>query len=332
MQRYQRSFFAFLLLLLATIPFTASAQSNEIYVLNIEGPVNQAMTSYFTRAIGEAESAGAHAVLIELDTPGGSVSETLEIVQLFRNAEIPIIVYVGPEAGAQAASAGSVITLAAHASGMAPDTVIGAASPVSGDGSDIADTLYRKAVEDLKAVMRNLAADRGEEVISIAEDMIEEATALTGQEAFDIGFTDALAADRDELLQALDGLEVKLGDETQVLQTADAEIVLEPKTSVEEFLYTLASILMNPVFISALIGLGVQAIIFEFSNPGGWVGGFIGFLCLGLALYGLGQLPTNYFGLALVAVAFILFVMEIFTPTYGALAVTGAITGTPRSV
>jgi len=267
------------------VPFTASAQSDEIYVLTIEGPVNQAMTSYFARAIDKAEAAGAHAVLIELDTPGGAVSETIEIVQLFRNAEIPIIVYVGP-AGAQAASAGSVITLAAHASGMAADTVIGAASPVSGDGTDIADTLYRKAVEDLKAVMRSLAADRGAEVIAIAEDMIEEATALTGTEAFEIGFTDALAADRDELLQELDGLEVKLGEKTQLLSTADATIVLEPKTTVEEFLYTLASILMNPVFISALIGLGVQAIIFEFSNPGGWVGGFIGFLCLGLALYG----------------------------------------------
>ena len=208
-----------LLLVSAVAAWPVAAQGNEIYVLTIDGPVNQAMTSYFERGIADAAAAGAHAVLIELNTPGGNVSDTLDIMQLFRNAPLPVIVYVGP-AGAQAASAGSVITLAAHASGMAPDTVIGAASPVTGDGADIGDTLYRKAVEDLKAVMRNLADDRGEEVIAIAESMIEEATALTGEEAFEVGFTDALAVSRAELLTMLDGLEVMVNEEPRVLQTA----------------------------------------------------------------------------------------------------------------
>lgn len=303
----------------------AAAAGETVYILEIEGPVNQQMLDYFARGIRTAELAEAEAVMIVLDTPGGAVDATIEIIQLFESATLPVIVYVAP-AGAQAASAGSVITLAAHASGMAPETVVGAASPVQGGGEDIPETLYRKAVEDLKAVMRNLADDRGEEVIELAEGMIEEATAVTASEALEVGFIDAIATDEVDLLNQLDGLTVVVGEESRPLQTADAARLPLPMTSVEGFLYQLASILMNPIFISALIGLGVQAIIFEFSNPGGWVAGFIGFICIGLALYGLGQLPTNIFGLALIMVAFILLLLELFTPTYGALAVTGIVT------
>ncbi len=318
------------LLLAAALLFGAGAgvsadTDNEIIHLTISGPVNQAMTSYFANGLAEAEAADAYAVLIELDTPGGTLDATLEIVQILRNAERPILIYVSP-VGAQAASAGSIITLAGHAAGMAPETVIGAASPVMITGEDIAETLYRKAVEDTKAVVRNLAARRGEQAVTVAEEMIEDARAVTGQEALELGLIDAVAIDIPDLLRQLDGLEVVVGTETIVLETAGAQINPRPMSAVESFLFALASILMNPLFISALIGLGVQAIIFEFSNPGGWVAGFIGFVCLGLALYGLGQLPTNILGLALILVAFILLVMELFTPTYGALAVTGTIT------
>lgn len=303
----------------------AAAEDGPIVVLSIDGPVNQAMTGYFVAGLAEAESDGAHALLIELDTPGGDVGATLEIVQVIRNASIPVIVYITPT-GAQAASAGSVITLAGHASGMAPETVIGAASPVAGTGEDIAETLYRKAVEDLKAVMRNLTADRGAEAQAVAEAMVEEARAVTGEEALELGLINAVAVDRTDLLTQLDGVTVSVNEEPYTLQTAEAPIVLRPLSAVESVLYGLASILMNPIFISALIGLGVQAIIFEFSNPGGWVAGFIGFVCIGLALYGLGQLPVNLLGLALILTGVILLVIELFTPTYGALSVTGTIT------
>ena len=140
-----------LLLIFRPTPLTAQ-NNNEILVATIDGPVNQAMTSYFERVIQQAEKSNAHAILIVLDTPGGIVNDTLEIVQLFRNSDVPIIVYVGP-AGAQAASAGTIITLAGHASGMAADTVIGVASPINSDGSDIDETAYKKVVEDLKAVV-----------------------------------------------------------------------------------------------------------------------------------------------------------------------------------
>ena len=301
------------------------AADDEIIVLQIEGPVNQAMVSYFERGINEANRQDATAVIVELDTPGGRIDHTLEIIQLFQNSDVPIVVYITP-AGAQAASAGSLIMLAGHASGMAPNTVVGAASPVSGDGSDIAETLFRKVVEDTQAVVRNLADHRGEAVVTLAEAMIEDAEAVTAQEALDIGFTDAIAADRDSLLAQLDNHTIIIKEETRQLNFSATRVVESPMSRIEQTLYSLATILMNPVFISALIGLGVQAIIFEFSNPGGWVAGFIGFLCIGLALFGLGQLPTNYFGLALVIVAFILLLLELFTPTYGALAITGMVT------
>ncbi len=313
----------FVLFFIGLVP--AYANDKEIIVLNIEGPVNQLMGSYFERGVRLAETEDAAAVIIELDTPGGSLDTTLDIIQLIQNSNIPVIIYITPT-GAQAASAGSLITLAGHASAMAPDTIVGAASPVSGDGSDIGETLFRKVVEDTQAVVRNLASRRGEAVVTLAEAMIADAEAVTAAEALDIGFIDAVAADRAELIKQLEGQIVIVQQQPQELQLADAVVRELPMSSIEQFLYYLATILMNPVFISALIGLGVQAVIFEFSNPGGWVAGFIGFLCIGMALFGLGQLPANYLGLALVVVAFILLLMELFTPTYGALTATGTVT------
>ena len=316
-------FFLFFALFLGVLP--AFAQNQEIYVLTVDGPVNQVMETYFERGIETAEQDDATAIIVELDTPGGRLDFTLEIIQLFQNSEVPVIVYITPT-GAQAASAGSLILLAGHASGMAPDTVVGAASPVSGDGADIAETLFRKVVEDTQAVVRNLAAERGEEVVILAEAMIADAEAVTASEALDVGFIDVIATDRDDLLAQLNGTTITLGEETQTLNLLDSRVRELPMTSIEQTIYAVATILMNPVLISALIGLGVQAIIFEFSNPGGWVAGFIGFICIGLALFGLGQLPANFFGLALVIVAFILLLMELFTPTNGALTATGTIT------
>jgi membrane-bound serine protease (ClpP class) len=301
--------------------FPAVAQSEPVLIVEIEGPVTPAMLSYFERAIESAEQQEAGAVIIVLDTPGGDVSVTLEIVQSFRNANVPIIVYVGP-AGAQAASAGSVITAAAHASGMAPDTVIGAASPVDGSGEDIEETLFRKITEDLKATMRNLAAERGEEAITLAEEMIEDARAVTSKEALDAGLIDAVAEDVPDLLQQLDGLTVTVGGEEVTLQTAEASQQSFAMNIVERVLHALS----NPLLIGLLLAIGVQAILIELNSPGGWIAGFIGVLFLGLALYGLGTLPANWLGLVLVVVAFVLLILEIVTPSTGVLAIVGALT------
>ena len=307
------------LLLFAALP--AGAQSEEFLLLEIDGPVTPAMASYFERAIEAAQAEGAQAVLILLDTPGGAIDVTQDIVQSFRNAPVPVIVYISP-AGAQAASAGSVITAAAHAAGMAPETVIGAAAPVDGSGADIGETLLLKITEDLKATMRNLTERRGEEAVELAEAMIEEARAVTADEALDAGLIDAVAEDVPDLVEQLDGLSVIVGDEEITLELAGAEQRSLPMNGVESLLHALS----NPLLIGILMTIGVQAILIEISNPGGWVAGFIGVLCLGMALYGLGTLPANWLGLGLIVVAFVLLAFEVTTPTIGALGIVGALT------
>jgi membrane-bound serine protease (ClpP class) len=315
-----------LLLLLVTVSIFAlasivSAQANRVLVLEVEGPVTPAMASYFDRAIKQAEEESASAVVIILDTPGGSVDITLEIVQSFRNAQVPVIVFVAPD-GAQAASAGSIIAASAHALGMAPETVIGAASPVDSSGADIEDTLYRKLTEDLKATMRSLTERRGIEALNLAEAMIDEAKAVTSSEALDAGFADVVATDVADLLRQLDGANLEIGQEVVTLNTSGVEQEVFSMSPVEQLLHALA----NPLLIGILLAIGAQAILIEISSPGGWVAGFVGVLCLGLALYGLGTIPANWFGLILIAIAFALFLLEVKTPGTGALALVGAIT------
>ncbi|VAW31146.1 hypothetical protein MNBD_CHLOROFLEXI01-331, partial [hydrothermal vent metagenome] len=278
----------------------ARAQSSNVAVLEIDGVVSPVMLAYFERGLAEAVDDGADAVLIILDTPGGAVDTTLEIVQLFRTSEIPIIIYIGPR-GAQAASAGSIITAASHAAGMAPETVIGAASPINSDGSDINETAYRKAVEDLKATMRSLTERRGPEAVALAEAMIEEARAVSSQEALDAGFIDAIADSPEELLVALDGRSVTVNGEETILETAVSSQTAIPLSFIENILMALT----NPVVVSILMAIGVQAIIIEISNPGGWFAGFLGVLFLGIGLFGLGQLPVNWLGMGLILVAFV---------------------------
>lgn len=310
-----------LLWLLAGWRYAQAQESTTVRVLEASGAVTPAMQQYFERGIVTAAEAGNEAVLIVLDTPGGSVDVTLQIVQLLRNAPLPIIVYVAPS-GAQAASAGSIVTLAAHAAGMAPETVIGAASPIQMDGSDISETAYQKAVEDLKAVMRNQTGRRGAAATELAEAMIEEARAVTADEALEAGVIDAVAHDVPDLLEQLDGVTVLVNNEEVRLQTAGAVLQETPMTFVEEALQALT----NPVIIAILLALATPAILIELHSPGGWVAGFLGILCLVLSLYGLGQLPVNWLGLGLVVIAFVLFVAEITSPTHGALSLTGALT------
>ncbi|MCA9930564.1 MAG: ATP-dependent Clp protease proteolytic subunit, partial [Anaerolineales bacterium] len=260
-----RKFLILISLMLFVLVGTSQAQTENgpVLVLNIEAPVTPVMANYFERGLQTAVSANAAAMLVVLDTPGGDLAVTQEIVQRFRNASLPIIVFVGPE-GAQAASAGSLITAAAHAAAMAPGTVIGAASPINADGSDIDETLYRKAVEDLKASMRNLTDRRGPEAVELAEAMIEEARAVTSEEALEAGFIDIIAPDVNAVLTELDGLVVEVNGAPQTLNTANAVVERLPLNFLEQLLFILA----NPLLIGILLTIGAQALIFEITNPG----------------------------------------------------------------
>ncbi len=321
MSRSRTILWFWIALLALTLAGPAAAGGGTVRLLSIEGPVTPAMGSYFERGIALAEREGARALIIQLDTPGGQVDLTLNIVQAFRAARVPVVVYVAPR-GAQAASAGTIITLAAHAAVMAPETTIGAASPVGPSGEDLGETMQRKAVEDMKATVRGLAERRGEKATELAEATIEEAKAVHANEALEAGLVDLVADDLEDLLEGLDGLTVEVGGKEVTLNTAGASVLESPLNPLERVMHTV----VNPTILAVLMAIGVQAILIELSSPGGWVAGFVGVICLGLGFYGLGVLPVNWFGLGLIGVAFVLFILDIKAPTHGALTAAGILT------
>jgi membrane-bound serine protease (ClpP class) len=218
-----------------------------------------------------------------------------------------------------AGSAGTVITLAGHAAAMAPETAIGAASPVGPQGEDIPQTEAAKVKEIMKATVRALAERRGPTAIALAQDTIESARAVSNTEAHQAGLVDFIAADTPDLLRQLDGFKVVTADGEHVLHTAGLPTRPLSLSIIEQLL----QVLTNPNIVFLLLTLGVQAVLIEISSPGGWVAGFIGVVSLALATYGLGILPVNWFGIVFLALAFVLFFLDIKAPTHGALTVAG---------
>ncbi len=309
-----------LALTLSALGGVAAQAEAQVDVLEIEGAVTPIMISYIERGIRTAEEDGANALVIVLDTPGGQVDLMGEVVRTILQARVPVVIYVYPP-GAYAASAGTLITLAGHVAAMAPGTTIGAASPVGGQGEDLGETLETKLKEDLKAQARALADRRGEEAVAWAESAIEEAKAATADEALEMGVIDFVATDLDDLLQQMDGFEVTVQGQEVVLETAEARVEELPMTLVEQLLH----IITNPTIAFILLTIGVNAILFELSSPGGYAAGIVGAICLLLAFYALGVLPVNYTGLIFIALAFVLFVVDLKAPTHGVLTVGGVV-------
>jgi membrane-bound serine protease (ClpP class) len=310
--------FAALAMVLILSPGKTEAQSGtEVFLLETSGPLTPAMVEYLNRGISRAEDANAEALVFQIDTPGGSIDLMNRMVRAIRASEVPVIVYVAPR-GAIAGSAGTVITLAGHVAVMAPETAIGAASPVGGQGEDLGETIEAKTKEILKATVRGLAERRGEEAVALAEATIEEATAVSAEEALETGLIDFIAGDVNELIAMVDGFELPDGD-GRSLDTENAEVTEVPQRFIEQFL----QVLTDPNIVFLLIAVGVQAVLIEISAPGGWVAGFIGVVCLALGIYGLGILPVNWFGLVFIITAFVLFFLEVKVPSFGALTVVG---------
>jgi membrane-bound serine protease (ClpP class) len=304
----------------AVSPVVAQDPAPEAVVLTIDGPITQIMDDYLERGLSIATSRGADVVIIQLDTPGGSVDTMNNMIQKIRRSDIPVVVYVAPQ-NAMAGSAGTLITLAGHTAAMAPQTTIGAASPVGGAGEDIGEAMESKVKEILRATARTLAQDRPPEAIALAEETIETARAVTVDEALEVGLIDIKANDLDDLLEQLQGRTVSVNNRSVEMNTAGANIHIVEYSFIEQVLQTL----INPNLVFLLLAIGVQAILIELSNPGGWVAGFVGVICLLLAFYGLGALPVNWFGIIFIVIAFVLFILELTTPTMGFLTVAGAI-------
>jgi len=307
--------------LLLSLPAHAQS-SRHVDWIEATGQLSRTMVNYLQRAITEAESDGATALIVQLNTPGGELGLLQEMVQAIRGSNVPVIVYVAPR-GAAAASAGTIVTLAGHVAAMAPETTIGAASPigVSPEGSpqELPETLKRKAIEDMQALVRSLTTRRSSQAVQFAQDTIEHAKAASAQEALEMGLVDFIASGKNDLLQKVDGFEVEVNGRMVRLQTAGASLNRIPLSPGE----TLLNMLANPNIAFLLLTIGVQALLIEISNPGGWVAGFIGVVCLALFIYSIGVIPVNLLGLIFIATAFVLFVMDVKAPTHGALTAAG---------
>jgi len=307
-----------LVMLLGPALGAVAQEARHVDVLQIEGAVTPIMISYIQRGIRTAEADGAEVLVVELNTPGGQIDMMSKIVQSLLDADVPVVVYVYPR-GAYAASAGTLITLAGHVAAMAPGTTIGAASPVGSEGEDLGETMETKVKEDLKAQARALTERRGEQAVAWAESAIQEAKAATAQEALDLGVIDFVAADVDDLLGQMDGFKATVNGREVALHTAGAQIQELPMTTVEQILH----IVTNPTIAFILLTIGLNAILFELSSPGGYAAGIVGVICLLLAFYSLGVLPVNYTGLIFIGLAFVLFVVDIKAPTHGVLTAGG---------
>ena len=309
------SFLAF-----AVTPLRVHAQSSasDVVVVKLDGPLTPVWREILQRGINLAESQKAQAVIVELNTTGGSIDLMNELIQSILASPVPVVVYVSPQ-GAMAASAGTLLVLSGQVAAMAPDTIIGAASPVGAQGENIATTEELKTKEALKAVARSLAAWRGADAVALVEQAIETAKAASVDEAKSAGLVDIIARDEQDLLAQLDGRIITVNGSPVTLHTEGAVVTETPITFVEQVL----ALLTNPNIVFLLLAIGVQAILIEISSPGGWVAGFIGATLLALSIYGLGLLPVNWVGLIFMAIAFVLFILDIKAPTHGALTAAG---------
>jgi membrane-bound serine protease (ClpP class) len=294
--------------------------SGPIYKVVVNDIIHGVSARHIIRTIERAAEADAELVLIELGTPGGLYESTRDIIEAILGSERPVVVYVAP-AGAHAASAGFLITLAADVAAMAPGTNTGAATPVSGTGQKIEETLAKKIQSDAAAYTRSIAERRGRPP-EVAEMAVTEAKSWTAQEALDARLIDHIAASEAELLQRLDGASIRRIDGRETLvATAGASVEIEQMPAKDRIL----AIVANPN-IAILLGLiGLAGLYLEFSNPGAIVPGVVGAIALLLAAFAFEILPVTAVGVLLLLVGLGLLIAEAFTPSFGALGAGGVV-------
>ena len=299
---------------------TVRAQNDEplVIVLTADGPIMPPMLEYIKRGIQVAEQESAEALIIQLNTPGGSLDTMFTIIEEIRASKVPVVVYVSPK-NAFAGSAGAPITFAAHASAMAPETFIGASTPIDQSGENLDSDSKTKASNATKAAIRPYVEPRGEKALALAESMVDEAAAATANEALEVGLIDFVVDNVDDLLEALDGFTVQMNDGPRTLHTTSARTEPLAMTFIEQLLLFIT----NPNIVFTLLSVGTMAILIEISSPGGWVAGFIGVVCVTVSLYGIGLLSVNWFGILFLVTAFVLFILDIKAPTHGALTTAG---------
>lgn len=301
--------------------YAATAASSHVDVMVFNSEINPASLRFLTRAISTAETDGAQALVIEIDTPGGDIASMESMKEAELNSTVPIVSYVSPT-GAHAASAGAFITLAAQIAAMAPGTTIGASSPVTSTGGDIGSTLKAKIENILVSEMTSIQ-NRYNRSAPPATKMITDAASYTDQQAEDQNIIDVQATSLSDLLNnQVNGRSVTLASgHTVTLQTAGAPVQNIDAGPIDS-LYTL---LLDPNVIFLLFIVAMVGIFVEISHPGAILPGVAGSIALLLFLFAAGSISPNWAGLALMALAFVLLVLDVKLTTHGVLTVGAVI-------
>lgn len=329
--------------------------ADAVWVVDLEGALGPAKADFIVRTITDAELAGAAAVVIRMDTPGGLDASMRGLVKKILAAQVPVVTYVAPN-GARAASAGTYIAYASHIAAMAPATNIGSSTPISigappslpefkpgqkeppggtepdsdesvskdDTGREVAssptDHLTNKVINDAVAYLQGLAELRGRNV-AWAEETVRHGTNIRASVALSEGVIDLLADDLQALLEQIDGRQIKLQDREVTLQVKDADVVhVQP-----DWQHDLLEVITDPTIAYALLVVGIWGLILEFYSPGLILPSVLGVVCLLLGAYGLQMLPVNYAGVALILLGICFMVVEIITPAIGVFGITGVV-------
>ena len=314
-------------ILLITYGISPSAATGKhIKVIDIEESINPGTAAFLARGTEQAVEEEAELIVVQLDTPGGLVSSMRTMVKTIMNSPIPVVVYVSPS-GAQAASAGVFVVMAADIAAMAPGTNIGAAHPVVAGGKEMDETMDTKMVNDLVAFIKSIANKRGRNA-DWAEEAVRKSVSITAEEALRLKVVDLIAKDMNDLLLKLEGwpVQTKEGEKKLALKGLSIERVQENLR--DKILKTIS----NPNIAYILMLIGLAGLYFELSHPGAIFPGVIGGISLILAFYAFQTLSVNYAGVLLILLGAILFLVEIKVASYGLLSIGGVICLTLGSI
>jgi membrane-bound serine protease (ClpP class) len=292
--------------------------SQKVISINVNEGINPSTAEFIHQGIKKAEKENAECLIINLNTPGGLLTSTREIVTNIMQSPVPVIVYVSPT-GAHAGSAGVFITLSANIAAMAPGTNIGAAHPVDLQGKSDA-VMNEKVVNDAAAFLRTIAEKRARNV-QWAEDAVRNSVAITEQEALDKKVINIIAINEKDLLTQVDGKQIQLESGSKILHTKNATV----ETLEMGFFQKVLSRISDPNIAYIIMMLGFYGLLFELFSPGAIFPGIIGVICLILAFYSMSSMPVNYAGLALIIFGIILFLLEVKVISHGMLAIGGTL-------
>lgn len=310
---------SFILLLLLGIMLAENpGEKTNVTLITYDGAITPACSDFIKLGIESAIKSNSECLIIKINTPGGLLKSTRVIVSDILESKVPIVVYVSP-GGAQAASAGVFITMAAHIAAMSPGTNIGAAHPVSLQGEQDS-IMSEKATNDAAAFIRSISEKRNRNM-KWAEDAVRKSLSLSETEALKQNVIDLISPNIEDLLKKINGKKIQTVIGEKILNTENAVLNEVEMTLSLKFL----TILSDPNIAYILFMLGLYGLLFEIFNPGVIFPGVIGGICIILAFYSMHTLPINYAGLALIVFAIILFVLEIKIVSHGVLSIGGVI-------